>query len=288
MLQRNTIILTVFMTFIAFSGSAQYNTEFDELVWQEEFDYQGHPNPAFWTYEEGFVRNKEEQYYTRRNKKNVRVEDGYLIIEAIQDEKPKKVARRGTKHLSPRLHNRYKYTKVKPKITSGSINTLGKVNFQYGRIEVRAKIPTGIGSWPAIWTLGADIGEVGYPQCGEIDIMENIGYEPNNIYGTVHTPGSKIDANKVPRYEVFKLKKPWEDFHTYAIEWYEDRIDFFVDEKKYFTYHKYKEHPEYWRFDKAHYLLLNLAVGGSWGGAKGVDNKIFPLKYYVDYVRYYR
>lgn len=237
------------------------------LVFADEFDYRGLPNPKYWGYEVGFVRNKEAQYYTSGNRENAVVKDGCLEISGIYD---------------PSKANPY---------TSASVITLGKVEFLYGRIEVRAKIPTGVGSWPAIWMLGTNRTEVKWPHCGEIDIMENVGYAPLRLHGTLHSTGSVAgQTDKIKTGGWVDLENAHTDFHVFAIEWTEDKIDFFVDGEQYFSYAKNAEFPDYWRFDKPMYLLLNLAIGGdgTWGGAKGIDNAIFPLKYYIDYVRYYK
>jgi beta-glucanase (GH16 family) len=228
-----------------------------ELVWSEEFDTPGMPDPAAWGYEVGYIRNNEEQYYTDARSENVRVENGSLVIEARKD---------GFEGHA---------------ITSGSINTLGKRSFRYGRIEVRALLPTGKGTWPAIWTLGTNIGTVGWPTCGEIDIMEYVGFEPLRIFGTVHMDEPAVGGN-------LDTTSPWTEWHVYAIEWFTDRIDFFVDTTKYFTYANDGGGNASWPFDEDQYLLLNLAIGGAWGGQQGVDDGIFPAKYLVDYVRYYR
>lgn len=254
-------ILLLFCTICLLPLQAQYNQQL-KLAWSEEFNYEGLPDPAVWDYETGYIRNHEAQYYTR-NKKNAYVSNGCLVITAHKE----KV-------------DTFSYT-------SASINTLGKMEFFRGRIEVCAKIPTGKGSWPAIWMMGTDRSSVGWPECGEIDIMENVGYDPLRIHATVHTPGSKRDPEAVIRSNSVKLNDAFSAFHVFAVEWYADRLDFFVDEKLILSYRKDDQLPEYWRFDKPHYLLLNLAVGGAWGGSQGIDNSIFPLKYYVDWVRYY-
>jgi beta-glucanase (GH16 family) len=233
------------------------------LVWAEEFAADGLVDPSVWGYEVGMIRNQEAQYYTAGRPENARVEGGSLVIESRKEEYA------GAHY------------------TSASVNTLGKKELLYGRIEVRAKIPTGFGSWPAIWMMGTDVNTVGWPECGEIDIMENVGYEPDTIYATVHTPGSVNDPGKVVKGGHIGVADPFADFHVYAVEWRADRLDFFVDGEKYFTYRKDARYPSYWRFDKPFYVLLNTAVGGNWGGAKGIDDGIFPLKYYIDYVRYY-
>ena len=235
-----------------------------KLVWREEFNSSGLPDPAVWNYEIGLIRNQEAQYYTESRLENARVEDGCLIIESRKEDFA------GAKY------------------TSASVNTLAKKGFLYGKLEVRAKIPTGVGSWPAIWMMGTDILQVKWPQCGEIDVMENVGYEPNRIYATVHTPGSVNTPGLVIRGGHTDIPNPFADFHLYAVEWRSDRLDFFVDDQRYFTYKKDSRYPDYWRFDKPFYLLLNTAVGGNWGGQHGIDDNIFPLKYSIDYVRYYQ
>ena len=138
--------------------------------------------------------------------------------------------------------------------------------------------------WPAIWMLGTNRRQTGWPACGEIDIMENVGYAPDTIHANVHMKkynhsigtgkGDKITADK-----------PYEKFHIYAVEWFADRMDFYLDDKKYFSFANEKTGYDAWPFDKPHYLILNTAIGGAWGGQKGIDNNIFPQKYYIDYVR---
>ncbi|MBN9503703.1 MAG: hypothetical protein BGO01_05025 [Armatimonadetes bacterium 55-13] len=232
------------------------------LVWQDEFNVDGRPDPAKWGYEVGYIRNNELQYYTDNRPENVRVENGNLVIECRKDnfqEKP---------------------------ITSGSINTLGKAGWTYGRIEVRAKIPTGLGSWPAIWMMGVDRAKLGWPLCGEIDIMENVGFQPDNVFATVHFPtGVRREHKSIGGKKV--ASRPYHDFHIYAVEWLPNRLDFFYDGEKYFSYENDGRHLG-WRFNKECYLLLNLAFGGTWGASKGVDEKVLPLKYLVDYVRVYQ
>jgi beta-glucanase (GH16 family) len=234
------------------------------LIWEDNFDYKGLPSEKYWDYEEGYIRNHEAQYYTRGRLENARVENGHLIIEARKDdwnEKP---------------------------ITSASLNTYGKQSMLYGRIEVRAKLPTGVGTWPAIWMLGNSYREgTRWPDCGEIDIMENVGFDPNVIHAYVHTKAynhaiGTAKGNKIT------TEKPWENFHVYAVEWYEDRLEFYFDDECYFVFENERKGSDVWPFDKPHYLILNLAIGGGWGGQKGIDDNIFPQKYYIDYVRVYR
>ena len=233
-----------------------------KLAWSDEFEVAGLPDAKKWSYEVGLVRNSEAQYYTRERKENARVEDGVLVIEARKE----------------------KYEKGE--YTSASLHTKGKGEWRRGRVEVRAKLPTGRGMWPAIWMLGTNIGEVGWPRCGEIDIMENVGFDPDTIHANIHTQ----DYNHVKgtnKGSKTTVAKPHEDFHVYAVEWFADRMDFYVDGKKYFTFANEKKGEATWPFDRSHYLILNAANGGSWGGQKGIDDAIFPQKYLIDYVRVY-
>jgi beta-glucanase (GH16 family) len=232
------------------------------LVFSDEFDTAGALDPAKWGYEIGYVRNDEKQYYTSRSE-NVRAEGGHLVIEGRKE-----------------AHQGYGYT-------SASINTRGRFEFLYGRVEVRAKLPTGNGTWPAIWMLGTNISQVGWPTCGEIDVMENVGFEPTRIHGTVHTAAYNHVAGTAKGSSV-TIPSPWEDFHVYAMEWYSDHIDVFVDGQKYFTFRNEGTGSHTWPFDKPQYLLVNLAIGGAWGGQKGIDDSAFPHRYLVDYVRIYR
>lgn len=235
-----------------------------ELVWADEFDDSGLPDPEKWSYETGFVRNDELQYYTAKRTENARVENGTLIIEARKDGDAVPGATRG--------------------YTSASLHTKDTATWTYGRIEVRAKLPQGVGTWPAIWMLGANIDAVGWPKCGEIDIMEHVGFEPGRIYGTVHTQAYN-HMKGTARSGHLSLSNPFADFHVYAIEWFEDHIDFFVDDRKYFTFKNENAGVDAWPYDAPHYLILNLAIGGAWGGQKGVDDSIFPQPYVIDYVR---
>jgi beta-glucanase (GH16 family) len=235
-----------------------------ELVWEDNFDKDGLPNPEIWGYEEGYIRNREAQYYTKERPENARVENGMLVIEARQDNWEGK------------------------EITSASINTYGKKSMLYGRIEVKAKLPTGLGTWPAIWMLG-DAHKEGtrWPECGEIDIMENVGYEPDVIHANIHTKAynhvkGTNKGNKI------SIEKPYENFNVYAVNWYEDHMDFYLNDELYFSFENEGTGNDVWPFDKPHYLLINLAIGGSWGGRQGLDKSILPQKYYIDYVKVYK
>jgi len=252
-----------------------------KLVWSDEFNTPGLPDAKKWTYEVGFIRNRESQYYTKARKENARVENGMLIIESHKERF--KNPDYNPSNNSRRRRNSREYADY----TSASLTTLGKAHWRYGRIEVRAKLPTGRGTWPAIWMLGTNIKDVGWPRCGEIDIMENVGYDPNRIHANIHTQkynhmrgtnkGAKIIADK-----------PFEKFHVYAVEWSPQLMKFFVNDKLYFTYENEKSGEAAWPFDKDHYLILNTAIGGSWGGQKGINDSIFPQRFIIDYVRVYK
>lgn len=234
------------------------------LIWSDEFDNAGLPDAGKWSYEEGLIRNKELQFYTKARLENARVEDGMLIIETRKDD--------------------YKGHPV----TSASLITKDKAEWRHVRIEVRAKLPTGLGMWPAIWLLGAEFPEtVGWPECGEIDIMENVGFDPLVIHANIHTKAYNhaIGTNKG---NSLTVSAPFEDFHVYKLDWYKDRMDFYVDDAKYFTFANEGTGNDVWPYDKPLYLILNSAFGGSWGGTKGVDNRILPQKFFIDYVRVFR
>ncbi|TVR54725.1 MAG: glycoside hydrolase family 16 protein [Spirochaetaceae bacterium] len=234
-----------------------------ELVWSDEFDYTGLPDPERWSYETGMVRNNEAQYYVPRSLSNSRVEDGRLVIEAHKQ-------RFGTAEY-----------------TSASIHTRFTQSWTYGRFEIRAKVPAGRGTWPAAWLLGSNIGLVGWPMCGEIDIMEYVGFDPRRVHGYVHTFAYN-HTRGTQRGSSLMLPSPYDTFHVYAIEWFPDRIDFYVDDQKYFTFHNEGTGADVWPFDEPHYLILNLAIGGSWGGQRGIDDSIFPARYEIEYVRVYQ
>jgi beta-glucanase (GH16 family) len=246
-------------------SAASIHAEPWKLVWSDEFNYQGLPDPAKWDYEEGFVRNGESQYYTRARLANARVENGHLVLECRKE------------HFTPPNHAPVDYT-------SASLITLNKESWQYGRIEVRAKLPTGRGVWPAIWTLGTNITQVGWPACGEIDIMEFVGKETNNVHGTVHyAVAGHHQSDSATMY----TPRPDAGFHTYAIEWTPDRIDFYFDREKYHTVLTAKAGaPADNPFCKPHYLILNFALGGSWGGP--IDDTMLPQQFLIDYVRVYQ
>lgn len=253
-----------------------------KLAWADEFNTDGLPDSKKWGYEEGFTRNEELQYYMKARKENSRIENGTLIIEG---RKKKPIP-------NPRVGKGYADWQKNRKVityTAASLITRDTYNFTYGRVEVRAKMPKGKGAWPAIWMMGATQGKVSWPECGEIDVMEWLGRQPDIVHGTVHwaDPKSKKARNHTSNGGKIKVEKPPYDFHVYAIEWDKDKIDFFFDGKKYHTFEldkagKGKDNA----FRKPMYLLINLALGGSWG--KELDDKALPMKYVIDYARIYQ
>ena len=252
-----------------------------QLVWQDEFDYEGSPDPGKWNIEEWPARkvNDEDQTYTSRLK-NVRVEEGHLVIEAHKED-----------------FNDAEYT-------SGRIQSQGKGDFLYGRIEARAKLPRGMGTWAAIWMLPSDPFTYAttcsddpdwqgsedcdaWPNSGEIDILEHVGYEMGHVHGTVHTK-SYYWAVWQQRKGRILVDDVDEAFHDYVLEWSPDRIDMYVDDSLYFTYVNDGTGWESWPFDKPFHLIVNMAVGGMWGrSGGGIDDSVFPQRLLVDYVRVY-
>lgn len=264
-------IACLFITILACSSDSKEKTEtipaFKKLVWSDEFDKDGLPDDTKWNYEKGYLRNNELQYYTSKRSQNAKVENGHLVITAKNDS-----LNEGGKVCT---------------VTSASLNTKGKKEWTYGRIEVRAKIPSSLGTWPAIWMLGKNITEVGWPACGEIDILEHVGYMPDTVHFNIHTAKYNHVKHTGKGIKIF-YPGAFNDFHVYAIEWTREKIDWFMDDKKVFTYQNEGTGTDVWPFDQPQYLILNLAIGGAWGGQKGVDLKSLPQSLLIDYVRVYQ
>jgi beta-glucanase (GH16 family) len=239
------------------------------LVWSDEFDRDGLPDSSKWDYEVGYVRNSELQYYTKARLENARVEKGTLIIEGRKDD-----------YTIPEGPLAGKTAAC----TSASLITRGRASWRYGRLEVRARLPHGRGVWPAIWTLGNSIDQCSWPACGETDIMEFVGHTPGRIYATVHYLSEGRHSSSGSSLEV---TRPWDDFHVYALEWTPEKMEFYFDSDRYHTF-QVRSADDRGRnpFRLPHYLLLNLALGGTWGGV--MDDSALPQRLLVDYVRVYQ
>lgn len=255
-----------------------------ELVWSDEFNYKGKPESAKWGYDYGFINNEEKQYFTD-SLKNVRVENGHLIIEAHKE----KIANKDYKSEAFKNKSWLHYV---PKIdsaqyTSARLKTDGLASWKYGRIEVRAKLPKGVGLWPAIWMLGENRKQVGWPESGEIDIMEHVGFNADSIFGTIHTKAFNHMIGTERGKTIF-IEKPYDSFHVFALEWTPDKMDFILDDVVYNHIENEHKTTAEWPFDQKFHLILNVSVGGMLGGQKGIDNSVFPQQMLVDYVRVYQ
>ena len=239
-----------------------------KLVWSDEFNYSGLPDSTKWNYDVGGNGwgNNELEFYKEKSIKNSYVKDGILHIAAVKEEYENKP------------------------YTSARLTTFNRFSLQYGKIEVMAKLPEGKGTWPAIWMLPNSIttGE-GWPLCGEIDIMEHVGKDPNVVHVSLHSKlYNHIINTQVTHFE--KVSNVFNSFHLYGIEWTPDFIKFYIDNKLFYEAKKgengHVTTNEGWPFEKPYFLILNLAMGGNWGGE--VDNTIFPCEMQVDYVRMYQ
>ncbi len=280
-----TLGLIVLVSLVSGTLHAQQDSEW-ELVWSDEFNQEGLLDTTVWSYENGFCRNREDQWYQPQN---ATCSGGYLIIEARKEEdaRPNPLYEEGSNDWR-RMREHIVYT-------SSCVRTAGKMEFLYGRLEVRARIPVASGAWPAIWTLGSR-GE--WPSNGEIDVMEyyQIGGVPhilaNAAWGTDRRYVAKWDSHAVP-YSYFTDKDPqWaEKFHVWRMDWDEEAIRIFLDDELLNEVILSETvngalgmdiHP----FRHPHYLLLNLAIGGNNGGP--IDDTAFPMRYEIDYVRLYQ
>ena len=257
----------LFITALVFLSAFSFYVKGEKwkLVWADEFNYTGLPDSTKWSFEVGGQGwgNNELQYYTDADTNNAVVKNGYLSITARREVKGK---------------NQY---------TSARLITKGKKVFKYGKIEVRAKLPEGVGTWPAIWMLGDNINEVGWPDCGEIDIMEHVGFKKDSVFGSLHTKSfNHVIGTQITK-GVF-IKDPYQSFHIFSIEWSPKKIDFFLDHKKYLEFPNQYKTVDKWPFNQPFFMILNLAIGGNWGGQQGIDDSIFPATMQVDYVRVYK
>lgn len=232
--------------------------------WADEFNYEGLPDETKWDYDVGGNGwgNNELQYYTEASLSNVKVADGLLSITA------KKEKIQDNDYSSSRLISK------------------GKGDFLYGRIEVRAKLPTGKGTWPAIWMLPTDWAYGSWPASGEIDIMEHVGYDQDNVHISIHSEAYNHVIN-TQKTGTKRIQNATKAFHVYRVDWTPDAISGFIDDEQIFHFKREAGDYKVWPFDKKFHILLNLAVGGNWGGAQGVDESAFPATLEIDYVRIY-
>ena len=259
---------------IADNGAADAGPDSWELAWSDEFDGAAgeRANPENWTYETGGWGwgNDELQYYTDSTDNAALDGDGNLTI-TVEEIDP------ATTELQC-WYGPCEYT-------SARLITENKQEFEYGRMETRVKVPQGSGIWPAVWTLGNDFRDVGWPQTGEIDIMEFVGRLPNEIFGTIHGPGYSGGQSFGGIYD---FGTPvYDDWHTFEVEWTPERIDWYVDGIQYHTASPEDIAPNEWVFDHPFTLLTNVAVGGNFGGQLG-DDLEFPQSLLVDYIRVYQ
>lgn len=234
-------------------------------MWQDDFSVDGMPDASKWSFEEGGNGwgNNELQYYTSGD--NASVADGKLIIQA------KKENVLGRQYSSARMITR------------------GRGDWKFGRYEIRAKLPKGRGTWPAIWMLPSDNIYGVWPSSGEIDIMEHVGFEPNKVHASIHCSSYNGQrGNQKTASKLVNNPAAIADYHIYRIDWTPYAIKGFIDGEQYFEYINDNTSFTTWPFDQKFYLLLNIAVGGNWGGAQGVDDNAFPATMEVDYVKVYK
>ena len=232
-----------------------------KLLWQDLFD-QEKLNETIWNIETGGhgFGNKENQFYTNQSK-NIFIKDQILHIVAHKED-----------------YENCHYT-------SGKLTSRHKKHIQYGRVEVAAKIPQGRGTWPAIWFLGENIKEVGWPMCGEIDLMEHVGNNPGYVHFSLHSKEYNHVKQNHPTF-IHRDLNLLDDFHTYFIEWDFGYVTFGIDDQAIVTFHQEDKLTDAaWPFNQPFYLILNLAIGGTWGGA--IDDSIFPIEFLIKSVKVY-
>ncbi len=262
------VTLILFLPLSCKNGAKQeVNENGYMLVWSDEFDYSGLPDSSLWLYDtEGNEKgwgNNEAQFYTVGLEENARVTDGILKITALRKEAG------GKEFTSARL--------------------ISNADWQYGKIEVRAKLPDAVGTWPAIWMMpgGWSFNDGNWPDIGEIDIMEHVGYDP----GVVHTSAHSKDYQwQIGTQKTATIRVPDAStaFNSYILEWTPEFLKAFVNDSLFFEYHNEGLGDTKWPYDKPYYLILNVAVGGAWGSVKGIDKEAFPQTMEVDYVRVYK
>ena len=248
---------TIALVFILLSinGFSQSKKAYS-LVWEDEFNGSSLDTTS-WSNEvapPGWVNNELQRY---TNGRNVELRDGKLLI------------------IAQKENNEY---------TSARIITSGKRTFTYGLFEIKAKLPHGTGTWPALWMLGQNINEAGWPACGELDIMEHVGKHPNFIHSTIH---NNSGYGSSPYTGIMEIKDPFNEYHVYGMEWTKDYIDFYIDSNLVYHYQPEVKNADNWPFDKPFFLIFNVAIGGNWGGPM-VDDTLFPAEMTVDWVKVYQ
>lgn len=243
-------------------STTEVDVAYTNLVWQDEFDVDGAPDATSWNYDLGNGSNgwgnNESQFYTDRTD-NVNISGGILTITAKKES-----------------YSGYEYTSTRMK-------TQGLREFTYGRIDVSAKLPEGGGTWPAIWMLGSSIGTIGWPACGEIDIMEHVGNNQGVVQSAIHNTSSSGATVNIGSQTVPDASS---EFHVYSMNWSPDEISFLIDDEVYYTYKPDTKNADTWPFDTDQFIILNVAMGGSLGGA--IDTSFVESSMEIDYVRYYQ
>ena len=245
-----------------------------ELIWSEEFNEGKQPNPKIWTYGEGYIRKNAKSYYTIRPK-NIRLEYGCLVIEAHKEQFK-------NKDYTPNSNDPLKQQFAT--YTSGRLKTANKFSFKYGKIDVRAKIQSGSGAWSQLSLINnnADPARSNWPDCGEILLLAYRGQHPDTLLTSVFSKNYRWDHS-------LHYYNPTKEFHIWSVEWSKDQLRFYLDGKLYNIVNKYKTNGEKiknWPFNQEFCFYLDLIIGGSWSPA--IDDKIFPVKLKVDYIRIYK
>ena len=264
MFKNKPYFFLIIILFITSCSSLKKTYKDYQLVWSDEFNGNSVDlnNWSFEIWKAGRVNNEWQKYV--EDTSNYKLNDGKLYLTATKTGK----------------NERGGYTSTR-------LSSYAKKEFKYGRIEFRAKMPKGRGTWPALWMLGSNIKEVGWPLSGEIDVMEYVGFQQDTTHINIHT---KYQAGSTDFHKAIPLKTAEEDFHTYGITWTDGKIEFYLDVPSNIlnTYAPTIKTTENWPFNQQFFLIMNFAVGGSWGGKKGVDETIWPQSMIVDYVRVYQ
>ena len=251
----NTRLLYIIISILLSSNLVAQSKKGYRLVWKDDFSGKSIDSTS-WTHEvakPGWVNNEKQRY---TNGENVEQKNGKLILTARNE------------------NNEY---------TSSRLITKDKRIFTYGFMEIKAKLPEGKGTWPALWMLGNNIDKVGWPACGELDIMEHVGRNPGMVFSSIH---NKSGYGNTPYSGKMPIEQPYNKFHIYAMEWTPDYITFFVDGKKIYHYQPEQKNADNWPFDKPAYFIFNIAIGGNSGGE--IDNSIFPNSMIIDWVKVYQ